>query len=107
MHHPHETTDTVRPRLRSDHTRMPDAVPREDLLHRTWKRFRLSHGARPVVAALVIGGTAIAIAAQFGAPQLAMGAMAGYVTYRMMRYGVDLKQALTETIELERAVEGA
>jgi hypothetical protein len=54
---------------------------------------------------VLVGGAALALATELGATELAIGAMAAYVTYRMVRYGIDLKQALTETIELERAVE--
>lgn len=45
------------------------------------------------------------IAAEVGATELALAAISAYVTYRMLRYGIDLKQALTETIELERPAE--
>lgn len=101
------STEIVRPRLSSDRTLTREPIPREDLIRRTWKRFHLSHGAAPITAALIIGGGALVLATEVGAPQLAIGAIAAYVTYRMMRYGIDLKQALSETIELERVVERA
>jgi hypothetical protein len=80
-------------------------IPRDDLVRRTWKRLRLAHGAKPIAAALIIGGATLVIAAELGATELALAAISAYVTYRMLRYGIDLKQALTETIELERAAE--
>ena len=38
---------------------------------------------------------------EIGALELAIGALAGYTTYRMLRYGIDLKDALAQTIEVE------
>lgn len=93
--------------MSSDGARVRDAIPRDDLIRRTWKRFRLAHGAKPIAAAVIVGGATLALAAQFGAPELAVGAVAAYVTYRMLRYGIDLKQALTETVELEKVAEMA
>lgn len=97
------STEEVRPRLPSDGSRMREMIPHEDLVRRTWRRLHLAHGGRPIAAALIIGGAAITLAVQVGAPELGIGAVAAYVTYRMMRYGIDLKQALTETVQLERA----
>ncbi len=98
--------EAVRPRLSSDSAQVKrPLVPRDDLVRRVWKRFKLSHGAKPIAAALVIGGVTLAIATEVGATEVALGAMAAYVTYRMMRYGVGLKEALTETIQLERVAE--
>ncbi len=93
----------VRPRLPSDGARKRELIPHEDLVRRTWRRLHLAHGGRPIAAALIIGGAAITLAVNVGAPELGIGAVAAYVTYRMMRYGIDLKQALTETVQLERA----
>lgn len=100
-----QPTEAVRPRLRSDGSRTRELVPHEDLLRRTWRRFHLAHGGKPIAAALIIGGAAITLAVEVGAPELVIGAMAAYATYRMVRYGIDLKQALTETVQLERAAE--
>ena len=88
----------------NDRHRSPP-IPREDLVHRVWKDFKLAHGGRPVAAAVIIGGAALALGATFGATEVALGATAAYITYRMLRYGVSLKDALTETIELEKAAE--
>lgn len=96
---------SVRPHLRGQPERVLEPIPREDLLRRTWRRFHLAHGARPIASALIVGGATLAIASQLGAPELAIGAMAAYVTYRMVRYGIDLKQALTETVEIEKTAE--
>lgn len=100
-----QPTETVRPRLRSDGSRAREPIPRDDMVRRTWRRFRLAHGGKPIAAALIIGGVAVTLAVEVGAPELVIGATAAYVTYRMMRYGIDLKQALTETVQLERAAE--
>lgn len=77
------------------------AVPRSDAVQGAWTRFHLAHGAKPLVGAMIVGGAALALAAQIGALELAIGALAGYTTYRMLRYGVDLKDALAQTIEIE------
>ena len=93
------------PRLESDpsdqHRRR---VPREDTLIALWRRLRLAHGVRPAVGALAIGGLAVGLSVQHGAAQHALGMGVAYATYRMLRYGLDLRQALTETVQLERAI---
>ncbi|MBX3156580.1 MAG: hypothetical protein KF773_11310 [Deltaproteobacteria bacterium] len=77
-------------------------VPRTDAVHRTWLRLHLAYGARPAIGAVVVGGAALVLAAQIGALELAVGALTAYTAYRMLRYGIDLKEALTETIEVEQ-----
>jgi hypothetical protein len=77
-------------------------VPRHDALRAWWARHRLAHGRRPLLGAAIVGGAAFALAANFGALELAIGALAAYTAYRMLRYGIDLRQALTETIEVEQ-----
>lgn len=95
----------VRPRLASDPPgRVREPVPRYDALRRWWSKHQLARGVRPIAGALVIGGAALAISVELGVAELAFGGLAAYATYRMLRYGIDLKQALTETIELERVV---
>ena len=95
----------VRPVLASDPPgRMRELIPRNDALRRLWHRLHLSHGAKPIAGAMLIGGMVVAIALEVGVGELAFGGLAAYATYRMLRYGIDLKQALTETIELERDV---
>jgi hypothetical protein len=76
-------------------------VPPTDAVKNVWKRFRLAHGAKPIVGAVIVGGAAVALAAQVGALELAIGALTAYTAYRMLRYGVDLKDALVQTIEIE------
>jgi hypothetical protein len=66
-----------------------------------WRRFRLAHGAKPLVGAAIVGGAALMLAAEFGALELGIGALTAYTAYRMLRYGIDLKDALTQTIEIE------
>jgi len=77
-------------------------VPRNDAVRRAWKHFRLAHGRRPIIGALIIGGAALALAANIGGIELAVGALTAYAAYRMLRYGVDLRQALAETVEVEQ-----
>jgi hypothetical protein len=101
----HKQSETVRFRLRSDPKRILESVPGEDAIRRAWKHLHPLRAAKPIAAALIIGGGALVLATELGATELAVGAMAAYVTYRMMRYGLDLKQALTETVEIEREVE--
>lgn len=69
-----------------------------------WRRLRLAHGIRPAMGALTIGGLAVGLSLELGVAELALGIGAAYATYRMLRYGLDLKQALTETVQLERAI---
>jgi hypothetical protein len=76
-------------------------VPRTDALRAWWEKHRLAHGRRPVLGAAIVGSTALTLAASFGPLELAIGALAAYTAYRMLRYGIDLRQALTETIEVE------
>jgi hypothetical protein len=76
-------------------------VPHHDAVRTAWTRYRLAHGAKPIVGAMIVGGAALALAAEIGALELAIGALAGYTTYRMLRYGIDLKDALAQTIEIE------
>jgi hypothetical protein len=93
----------VRPRLSSDapdHHR--ETVPTSGPFHRVWRRFHLAGGFKPVAGALVVGGITAVLATELGFAELALGLAAGYATYRMLRYGIDLKEALTETIQLER-----
>ncbi len=75
-----------------------------DLVRDVWKRLRLHEGAKPITGALVVGGAAMAVAINVGAAELVIGVLSGYAAYRMLRYGIDLRQALTETLEIERAV---
>ena len=79
------------------------AVAEYGPFHRVWSRFHLSRGIRPMVGALVVGGVTLVLATEFGVTELALGAAATYATYRMFRFGIDLKEALTETVQLERA----
>jgi len=79
-------------------------VPRSDAVRSAWVKFRLAHGTRPLVGALIVGGATLALASNIGALELAIGALAAYITYRMLRYGLDLKQALVETVEIEELV---
>ncbi|HEY5922046.1 MAG TPA: hypothetical protein VIV11_10270 [Kofleriaceae bacterium] len=51
-----------------------------------------------------MGGAALALATQVGALELTIGALTAYTAYRMLRYGIDLKDALLESVELEEAV---
>jgi hypothetical protein len=76
-------------------------VPRRDALREWWARNRIAHGRRPLLGAAIVGGAALALAANFGALELAIGALAAYTAYRMLRYGIDLREALIETIEVE------
>ena len=57
-----------------------------------------------MVGALVVGGAALAIATQVGALELTIGALTAYTAYRMLRYGIDLKDALMESVQLEEGV---
>jgi hypothetical protein len=77
-------------------------VPRHDALRAWWARHRLAHGRRPLLGAAIVGGAALGLAVSFGALELALGSLAAYTAYRMLRYGIDLRQALTETIEVEQ-----
>jgi hypothetical protein len=79
-------------------------VPRSDALRSAWQRFHLAHGAKPVIGAVIVGGAALAIAANVGALELTIGALSAYTAYRMLRYGIDLKDALLQSVELEEAV---
>lgn len=88
-----QTLDTQRP-----------LVPRSDALHAWWKRHRLAHGRRPLLGAAIIGGAALVLATNYGALELAVGALAAYTAYRMLRYGLDLREALTQTIQIEELV---
>lgn len=98
-------TQDVRPRLASDPPgRLRDPVPRYDALRQWWRKHELARGVKPIAGAVLIGGAVVAIAVEIGVGELAFGGLAAYATYRMLRYGIDLKQALTETIELERVV---
>ena len=90
------------PARRSAH--VDASVPRNDAVRRAWKRFHLAHGVKPVVGALVVGGAALAIATQVGALELAIGALTAYTAYRMLRYGIDLKDALMESVQIGEAV---
>lgn len=101
----HKQSETVRFRLRSDPKRVLEAVPGKDAIRRAWKHFHPLHSVKPIAAALIVGGGVLVIATEVGATELVLGATAAYVAYRMMRYGLDLKQALTETIEIEREFE--
>lgn len=93
------------PRLESDRVDQDRRrVPREDTLVAMWKRLRLAHGVRPAVGALAIGGLAVGLSIELGVAELALGMGVAYATYRMLRYGLDLKQALTETVQLERVI---
>jgi len=76
-------------------------VPRRDALRKAWEKLRLAHGRKPLIGAVIVGGAALALAANFGGLEVALGALTAYTAYRMLRYGIDLKQALTETIEVE------
>ena len=99
--------EVVRPRLSSDPPeRRRTVIPRYDAVRAAWKRLHLAQGAKPIAGALIVGGTAMALAVELGPIELAVGALAAYATYRMLRYGVDLREALVETIQLERAIEG-
>ena len=96
----------VRPHLASDPPgRNREPVPRYDAMRRLWHRLRLAHGLKPAVGAVLIGGAVVAIAMQTGVGEFAVGALASYTAYRMLRYGIDLRQALLETVELEKVVE--
>ena len=99
--------EVVRPRLSSDppdRHRMP--IPRYDVLRKLWKRHALFQGAKPVAGAMIAGGTAMVLAVELGPVEILIGAAAAYATYRMLRYGIGLREALVETIQLERLVEG-
>ena len=104
LEHPPERHEAV-PHLKSD---SPDTrrtpVPREDALRRWWRERRLAHGTRPVAGALIVGGLGVALAMEVGVGELVLGVLSGYAAYRMLRYGIDLRQALTETVELEKIV---
>lgn len=94
----------VRPRLASDapdHLR--EAVPPSGPFHRVWRRFHLAGGFKPLAGALLVGGVTALLASELGVAELGLGLAAGYAAYRMLRYGIDLKEALTETIQLEKA----
>lgn len=101
MEHPQHSSEHAKHAPAADGKHASGAVPREAAIHRVWKRFRLAHGFRPVLGAAVVGGAALAIAVQFGAPEFLVGASAAYMTYRMLRYGIGLKEALTESIKIE------
>ena len=93
------------PRLASDRPdRHRRRVPREDTLVAMWRRLHLAHGVRPALGALAVGGLAVGLSVELGVAELALGIGAAYATYRMLRYGLDLKEALTETVQLERAI---
>lgn len=99
-----QASNRVTPRLTSDaseHHR--EAVAEYGPFHRVWSRFHLAHGVRPMAGALVVGGVALVLATEFGVTELAMAAAATYASYRMLRFGIDLKEALTETVQLEHA----
>jgi hypothetical protein len=95
---------TVIPRVSSDApTRRRHAVPLEDAIRRLWREHRLAHGAKPAVGALVAGGAGLALAMEVGVGELLVGVAASYTVYRMLRYGIGLREALTETVQLQRA----
>ncbi len=62
---------------------------RHDALRAWWARNRIAHGRRPPLGTAIVGGAAFALAANFGALELAIGALAAYTSYRMLRYGID------------------
>lgn len=51
--------------------------------------------------ALAIGGAGAALASMVGVGELAVGAFAAYVAYRVIRYGVTPTEAIIEGVELE------
>lgn len=77
-------------------------VPRADTLRHMWRKYHLARGAKPLLGAVVLGGAALTLASEVGALELAIGALTAYTAYRMLRYGLDLKEALTETVEIEK-----
>jgi hypothetical protein len=81
-----------------------ELVPIHDAVARIWRHYKLAHGAKPLVGAVIVGGAALALAAQIGPLELAIGAFTAYTAYRMLRYGLDLKQALTQSVEVEELV---
>src|SRR6478609_2519603 len=87
--------------IQTSQPKVDPEVPRKDTVQRIWHRYHLAHGAKPIVGAMIVGGAALALAAQFGALELSIGALTAYTAYRMLRYGIDLKDALTQSIELE------
>ena len=97
----------VRPKLESDPPdRKRAVVPRWDAVGKLWHRLGLANGAKPIAGAVIVGGAALGLAMEIGVGELAIGVVAAYATYRMLRYGIDLKQALTETVQLEKALGG-
>jgi hypothetical protein len=98
MQEPHEQPESARDQILNER---PPVVPHTDALTAWWARHRLAHGRRPLLGATIVGGTALALAASFGPLELAVGALAAYTAYRMLRYGIDLRQALIDTIEVE------
>lgn len=92
------------PRVSSDPpNRRRLAVPLEDAIRRLWREHRLAHGAKPAVGALVAGGAGIALAMEVGVGELLLGVAASYTVYRMLRYGIGLREALIETVQLRNA----
>lgn len=99
----HETK--VIPRVSSDAPGVHrHAVPLEDSIRRLWREHRLAHGAKPAVGALVAGGAGLALAMEVGVGELVVGVLAAYTAYRMLRYGIGLREALTETVQLQKVV---
>ena len=96
-----------RPKLESDAPgRNRDVIPYYDTVRRFWQQHELAKGAKPIAGALIVGGTCVVLAIELGVGEFLLGAGAAYATYRMLRYGIGLKQALTETVQLEKVVIG-
>ena len=96
--------DHMMPRVCCDAPgRRRHAVSIEDAIRRLWREHRLAHGAKPAVGALVAGGAGLALAMEVAVGELLLGVAASYTVYRMLRYGIGLREALTETVQLQKA----
>jgi hypothetical protein len=78
--------------------------PLEKKARELWKRFELAGGIKPLAGAVIIGGVAIALAVEFGPIELGLGAFAAYTLYRVMRFGIGVREALLETAEIEHGI---
>src|SRR4051794_22358163 len=78
------------------------ALHRPDLVGKLWHRYRLGHGAKPLIGACVIGGLTVAVAAETGVAELAFGMVVSYAAYRMLRYGIPMDQAFSEALRIEK-----
>ena len=68
-----------------------------DLARGTWRFFHQI----PAIGGMVYAGVGVAAALTIGVGELAIGAVAGYIGYRIFAYGESTTEALQKTIRLE------